>query len=384
LESVIFTAAAIALTALTGLSHAQIWGGKADLADETPAEEAPIHADVMMFPSGLPITIGDVPDGLANVTAQGCNACHYQAHDDWKDSAHAGAGQSKAFNSALKRAAYSTACVQCHRPLAVQHPTLAAGYIDGDLTRPNLQDNPAFDATLMAEGVGCAACHIRDGQVVSTRAIDNAPHPVVRSSELGTSAFCATCHQLSFPESDMAWYDTHGEWLSTPYSAAGVRCQDCHMPPKPGVATATRFAATPDHGVKADLARALTALVNVPSVSVERGSSFDITIKLQNTGAGHHVPTGHPNKKLTITVDLLDTAGKALAPTHTESLGRTVEDVAPYNTTADTRIPAGGEYEFPVSLTISHKKPAGPIQLVVRASTGREPATLISVPLELR
>jgi nitrate/TMAO reductase-like tetraheme cytochrome c subunit len=361
-----------------------MWGGKTTDADNAPASEVPAHADVKMFPSGLPITIGDVPDGLANVTAQGCNGCHYQAHDDWKKSAHAGAGQSATFNTALKRAANSTACVQCHLPLAVQHASLAAGYIEGDLARPHLQANPAFDATLMAEGVGCAACHVREGKIISTRAIQGAPHPVVRSSELGTSAFCATCHQLSFPESDKASYDTHGEWASTPYAAAGVRCQDCHMPPKPGVATATRFAATPDHGVKADLARALTALVDVPSVAVERGSSFDLQVKLQNTGAGHHVPTGNPYKKLVITVDLLDAAGKALVPTHTASLERTVEDAPPYNTSADTRIPAGGEHEFPVSFTVPHKKTSGPIQLVIRASTGREPATLISVPLELR
>ena len=380
----IFTAAAITLTILTGLSHAQMWGGKPTVAEEPTANEIPLHGDIEMFPTGLPITVGDVPDGLANITAQGCNACHYQAHDDWKNSAHASAGQSETFNTALKRAAYSTACVQCHRPLAVQHFSLATGYIEGDLSRPRLQDNPAFDATLMAEGVGCAACHVRDGNIVSTRTIEGAPHPVVRSSELGTSAFCATCHQLSFPESDRASYDTHGEWLSTPYAAAGVRCQDCHMPPKPGVATATRFAATPDHGVKADLARALTALVDIPNVSVERGSPFDIQVTLQNTGAGHHVPTGNPYKKLIITVELLDSSGQALAQSHAESLGRTVEDVAPYNTTEDTRIPAGGEHAFQASFIVPHKKPVGPITLVVHASTGREPATLISVPLELR
>lgn len=156
------------------------------------------------------------------------------------------------------------------------------------------------------------------------------------------------------------------------------------MPPKPGVATATRFAATPDHGVIADLARALTALVDVPSVSVERGSPFNTTIKLQNTGAGHHVPTGHPAKKLTVTIELMGATGKALATTHTETLGRTVEANAPYNTTADTRIPAGGEHEFQASFTVPHKKPAGPIHLVVRATTGSEATTLISVPLELR
>ena len=35
----------------------------------------------------------------------------------------------------------------------------------------------------MSEGVTCAACHVREGKVLGTHAIDDAPHPVVVSDE---------------------------------------------------------------------------------------------------------------------------------------------------------------------------------------------------------
>jgi hypothetical protein len=336
-----------------------------------------------MFGNGLPIDVGGVPDGLANITAQGCNACHFQAHDDWAESAHAHAGQSPTFRAALERAANSTACSQCHLPLSVQHAQLAAGYIDGDLSRPKLLPNEAWDATLMAEGVGCAACHIRDGKVVGTRPISGAPHPVAVSTELGTSAFCATCHQLSFPNSDRPFYDTYGEWKATPYAAAGMQCQDCHMPPVAGVASATRFAATPSHGFSADTSRALTVLVDLDTPVIQRGSPFESRIRIQNTGAGHHVPTGSPYKTYTITVSLVDQHGAELAPSHTEVLGRTVTTEAPYTTTADNRIPAGGEHDFTAEFNVAHNKKAGRATLIVRVGASTDAPTLQAIPLEL-
>jgi len=366
-------------------SQAQMWSSKKDkvepVEEVAPEPEAP---DIPLFPEGLPFTPGDVPDGLANITAQGCNACHFQAHDDWSLSAHAHAGRSSVFRDAIKRAGNSTACTQCHKPLISQHTQLAAGFIDGDLARPHLQPNPSFDATLMAEGVGCAACHVRNGTIVSTRVVDNAPHPVGLASELGTSEACATCHQLSYPESDRPFYDTYGEWKASPHAAAGIRCQDCHMPPKPGLATASRFAATPDHSWTADLSRALTVLVDIDNDQVQRGLPFPITIKLQNTGAAHHVPTGSPYKSLVVRAELQDLNKKVLATSTPEIIQRKVSADAPYNTVYDNRIPAGGEHEFSFELTVNHRTKAGPARLYIQAKQGTgEQETLQVIPLEL-
>lgn len=365
-----------------GWAQSGFWSTRTK-TDSSQTEETPPVPAVNLFDGNLPIDVGGVPDGLANITAQGCNACHFQAHDDWATSSHAQTGQSRTFRAALERAGNSTACSQCHLPLSVQHAQLSAGYIDGDLSRPKLLPNPAWDATLMAEGVGCAACHVRDDVVVGTRPISGAPHPVAVSNELGQSELCATCHQLSFPDSDRPFYDTYGEWKATPYAAAGLQCQDCHMPPVAGVTTATRFAATPSHTFTADIARALTVLVDMESPVIQRGTDIRANIRVQNTGAGHHVPTGSPYKAYTITVSLVDDNDVELAPAHTELLGRTVTSEPPYTTTSDNRIPAGGEHDFTAQFNVAHHKKAGRIHLIVKVGTAEDAPTLQSIPLEL-
>ena len=367
------------------IAQAGLFGNDAEepASVEVAVEAPPPPTAAPLFEGGLPIDLEEIPTGLANITAQGCNACHYQAHDDWALSGHAGTGQNQAFQDALNRVSNSTACSQCHLPLKVQHATLAAGYIDGDMTRPSMAHNPVWDPTLMAEGVGCAACHVRDGKVVGTRPISGAPHPVIASAELGTSEMCATCHQLSFPESDRPFYDTYGEWSRTPYAAANVRCQDCHMPPKAGAATATRFAASPSHAFQADIARALTVVVRLDSHQVERGQAFPVTVTLQNTGAGHHIPTGSPYKSYIVSVSLVDSKGKALTKAYTETLGRTVSSEPPYTTSTDNRIQAGGEHQIKTNFTVDHRKKAGNIHLEVRVGRDSNGPALQSIPLQL-
>lgn len=379
-----FAAIVLICVSLTSLSHAQMWSGRKQTRTEDVSPQLAVQPEIELFPNGKPIHIERVPSGIATATAQSCNGCHFAIHDDWSQSAHASAGRSTAYRDAVHRAANSTACTQCHQPLVAQHANLATGYIDGDLARPILQPNPAFDATFLAEGVGCAACHVRDGLIVSTRDVLNSPHPVVKSNELANSSFCANCHQLSFPESDQPFYNTYGEWKATPYASNGVRCQDCHMPPKAGAATATRFAASPDHTISAHLSRALTVLVDLEHPTLQRGASTPIQITVLNTGAAHHVPTGNPSNALDLKVGLFDEEGAPVTEQHQEVLARTVQTDPPYTTTSDTRIPAGGQHRFTASFTAPHKAKPGPIELRVTGSTGNKRITLLSVPMELR
>ena len=378
----------LAWLSIIGVVNAQMWGGKK--AEETPsaatapsAVSAPAE-DIALFPAGLPFHISEVPSGLANITAQGCNACHGAVHDAWATSAHAGAGQSPFFQEALQRAGQSTACVQCHRPITAQHPRLAAGYIEGDLARPNLQLNDTFDATLMAEGVGCAACHVRDGTIVSTRVVENAPHPVGYSSALGKSEMCSTCHQLSYPGAKQPFYNTYGEWKETQHAASGMQCQDCHMPTVAAASSATRFVGQADHSFSPSLGRALTVLVNLEDDRVQRGTPLEVGVRLQNTGAAHHVPTGSPYKTLSFTVALQTLSGEVLASSSPEVLSRQTSPDAPYDTLSDNRIPAGGEHAFNVSLLVAHNARAGRVNLVVQAKASQEPEHVLqTIPLEL-
>lgn len=339
-----------------------------------------------LFPEGLPVAVQKTPDGLASLSAQACNACHATVHQDWAGGPHASAWRSATFQKAVERAGGSTACRSCHLPLANQHPRLAAGYLDGQISRPDLQPNPLWDATLMSEGVTCAACHVRDGVVLSTRAAPDAPHPVAVSAELGTSEFCASCHQLTWPGADKAFYDTYGEWKASAYAAAGVSCQDCHMPPTPGLATATRFAASPSHAFPADPARALSVLVTLDAPEIQRGQAWKARMRLQNTGAGHHFPTGSPFVGYTVEAALLDQDGKALTEPWKVVLARTVTAEAPYATLDDTRLQAGEERHTEHAFTVDQKKKAGPVTLRVALYKTGVPApirVLQELPLTL-
>jgi nitrate/TMAO reductase-like tetraheme cytochrome c subunit len=350
--------------------------------EPTPVEPAPVAPPApKLFPDGPPVAIQALPPGLHNITAQNCNACHGAVHDDWAASAHAHAGSDPVYREAIARAGNTPACTSCHYPLANQHESLAAGYKDGDLTRPELRDNPSWDPSLMSEGVGCAACHIRDGVVISTRAVTNAPHPVAASSELSDPAFCATCHQLTWPGADKPFYDTYGEWSASAYRTAGIRCQDCHMPAKAGLATASRFAASPSHAMSADPRRALSVLVDIPSASVQRGEGFPVKLRIVNTGAGHSVPTGSPYKAYVIEAELLDADGKKLAPPFQLRLERKIADAPPWATLSDDRIAAGGEKDVETSFAVSQKNKAGRGTLQIRLVDGDERWVLQEIPL---
>ncbi|MEL6350097.1 MAG: multiheme c-type cytochrome, partial [Myxococcota bacterium] len=344
--------------------------GDAPQPVEQPAEEALAEIQERppapaMFPDGLPVVIQQVPDGLANLTAQGCNSCHWSAHDQWAPTGHANAWRSERFQAAVARVGQATVCTQCHLPLANQHDRLATGYVDQDLARPVLEDNPAWDPSLMSEGVGCAACHVREGTILAVHDSSRSPHPLAVSAELTRSESCATCHQLSWPGGDRPFYDTYGEWERSRYAEAGVGCQDCHMPPVAAPITASKFAAVSDHGFSADIRRAVSALVDLPSPRVQRGEPISVSVRLQNTGSGHHFPTGSPFKRYRVRARLLDSAGGELAETFTYDLAREIEAEPPWKTTADNRLPAGEEVSLEWEMTVAQKLPAQDATLVI-------------------
>lgn len=125
---------------------------------------------------------------------------------------------SQAWTSPIFQRAYAFErhdwCVHCHAPLR--------------------QDTSA-EQPWADEGVNCATCHVRDGQILGLRAISaTGPdvHDVVETPYLATSEFCAECHQFNFPESfeDTITYshqpmqDTFGEWKKSGLD----RCHECH------------------------------------------------------------------------------------------------------------------------------------------------------------
>lgn len=348
------------------------WAGRKEPASPvpaaapTPAAPPSLPEAGPLFAAGLPIPSQAVPEGVAHLSAQSCAACHAEVHERWSGSAHARAWSEPRFQLALERVGQTTACLSCHLPLQNQHPRLARGYIDGDLSRPELEKNPGWEPSLMIEGVTCAACHVREGKVLTARPeVIAAPHPLAYSAELGQSELCATCHQLSWPGADKPLYDTYGEWRSSAYAEAGIGCADCHMPARAGNASASRFAAVADHAFPASTARALTILLRPETPELTRGQPWRASLRLLNTGAGHHLPTGSPFVGWRVVVVLRGPDDKPLAPIQTLDLARDIADAPPWTTLADSRLPAGGERALDVQLNLDPRARAGRATLAV-------------------
>ncbi len=200
---------------------------------------------------------------------------------------------------------------------------------------------------------------MRAGTVLGPYGRDHAPHPVTVTRELSDPAFCATCHQLAWKDGEEAVYDTFGEWQRSRWAAAGVRCQDCHMPPVAGPSTQGRFAAVADHRVRADLARALTLEVLLPPEGAVRGQRLDGELVVRNTGAGHAVPTGSPFKAVQVEVRFLDGRGRQVGDAVVERWRRQVTDAPPFATVEDNRLLPGQARRVPLSFDIPHKVAAG-------------------------
>lgn len=329
-----------------------------------------------LFDGTLPLDLGPPVRGLANASAQGCRACHPVAHDGWSGGPHGGPLSGRMVEAVAE--ASTTACTTCHLPLVEQHDE------QPQWTRTSEPGpfNPEWSATLRGEGVTCVACHVREGRIaVATEAAARrvAPHPMAHAPDLGDERACAACHQLTWPGADRPLYDTVGEWSRSAWRAAGVDCIDCH------------FASAQEHSGPPARARAWSMLVRPTRRRIVRGSApWSTTILLQNTGAGHSMPTGTPFRGYRLTATITE-------PGRTESvagigeliadLGRTLEPDPPYATQSDTRLPAGGERSYTYAVAWPVDRKAGRYDLVVQLwrthrSAVTEPAVITQrVPL---
>lgn len=325
----------------------------APAAPPAPAPRGPMWA-------ALPVDAGPLPVGLGNPTASGCAACHAAEVAAWRGSGHA-----RAAARADALAAADPACTVCHLPLAAQYETRAGS------------TNPAYDLSAWSEGVGCAACHLRDGAVVARSPVA-APHPTAWSPELDDPAACATCHQLSWPGADVPLYDTVGEWSRSGWASAGVGCLDCHGA----------------HAVALPFDRAVSVLPEAPGRALRRGAPpIPFAVLLQNTGAGHAVPTGSPYAGLRVEIALEGPVGKRGeigvrgTPT-TVDLGRTVSDAPPWRVTADSRLAPGAARRVEAPLSLPADAAAGPWVArvrVIRTSRGvaGQVASELRIPLRV-
>lgn len=358
--------------------------GESDVPDGAiPVLQPPPYSP--LFVAGeASVPFQEVPAELPALSEQSCNACHGTVVEHWRESGHARAWSSPLYREALAAAGEPAYCLRCHLPLLNQRAETVNGYDEGSLSKPRLEANPRFDPTLQAEGVTCAACHVRDAAVFGPRTLrpGDAPHPAFHQPDLSDPVMCAACHQLAWPGTeDKPLYDTHREWQASPWADAGVRCQDCHMPLQVG-ASDSRIAAHAGHRVvgssdDAMLSRALTVLVGTVPARLQRGSELLVPIQVMNTGAGHHVPTGNPHGWIELRVRAEGVEGMDPAP-RSWPLRRVVELDGEHAEGEDTRIPSGGVASFEYAITPGKKTEApAMLTLVVELVHHRLPPELV-------
>jgi hypothetical protein len=244
-------------------------------------------------------------------------------------------------------------CANCHQPQ----------YVGLEPTNTNFNEHSGDELV----GVGCDFCHkitdvdvseegIRRPNLVAgglglpakTTMLRSASEPWVvfgplddvayrnlpdmrasHASIIRDSRLCASCHEdhTDFTDANGDFREeyagpgsqlTYTEWKNSPYAAAGVQCQDCHMPPSGATEFCSLAGVERDpsqihsHTFEGTTPEFLRRALELAVATDVAGDVLTVTVGVTNAGAGHHVPTGVTLRNLILVVDVHDRAGTAL------------------------------------------------------------------------
>jgi hypothetical protein len=257
------------------------WAGSPLPSPEARPEPGPTVVSVdRLFTRGLaPLDLGATPDDQRSAGA--CGECHSEIWDEWAASRHAVAWTNGIFQREFKLQPLDW-CVRCHAPLA---------------KRPGDIRDTASVGPVESQGVNCAVCHLRDGQMLATSKRPDSPHDTRVVPEMESADYCAGCHQFNFPFIDadhqVTRYTDHPMQSTVAEFRAGERkdqpgeCLGCHgnTPARhrlPGAHSVEVL----QHAVQMDVCRV--------------GAS--VAVSVTNKGAGHAVPTGDLHRHLVLRV----------------------------------------------------------------------------------
>jgi hypothetical protein len=193
---------------------------------------------------------------------------------------------------------------------------------------------PAVAAT---EGVSCDVCH-RITDVKGTGDFAFGPkdiklgpykdskspyHKTAYAPLIQTSKFCDSCHGQLNNHNGLTVCNTEGEWGESRYAKEGKTCQSCHMPAATGSAAIVPGA--PEYAPKNRPLRShlflgpnndpalLREAATLKQVASKTGDgTLEIRVSVTNSGAGHDLPTGLPDRLITLKVEAKDAAGNVL------------------------------------------------------------------------
>lgn len=305
-----------------------------------------------------PVDTSQKPAMFNTLNAKECASCHQQFYQEWQTTIHSQAWVEPYFQTDWKFDGSQHSCRLCHTPLDRQLPNKVLGYRDTGQWDPILENNPDFDVSLQHEGVTCAACHYRDGKIVGVIGNTNAPHPVKVLDN--ANEVCIRCHIVEgdrwdtffrFPpcgtvaEIESARQNpptaeelkilaklpldsspdenkepvkplmplTMAKGISGEHAVpdlSSLNCVECHMPAveRPlveggKVRTVRRHLWRGGHDPEM-VKKALSASLTEITQPKNKNRRFELS--LANTGAAHYVPTGTPDRHLTVHLRLLD------------------------------------------------------------------------------
>lgn len=363
------------------------------LPPPTLEEARAFYASLPRYMRPLPHT--EVPEGLPDLRAESCGACHQEIYDEWKRSTHAHAWEGDPqFMAELHKSTkpdndVGWLCVNCHTPVENQLPRLVGRLEDGALNRPVYVDNPSYDEKLQHEAITCATCHVRDGVVLGPYGDTQAPHPVQKAESLSGPETCTQCHQAKahFPELSLACvFNTGEEWAQSPYAEQARPCQHCHMPEveRPivpwGAPRATRrhwfggslIPKTPDdieeikplqeaypHGVTVKAIQAPGAL--------SPGEAATVSVDYVNDQAGHYMPTGDPERFLHLKLTVSGPGGAVIAEQEAR-VGSVYEWYPDVKLVSDNRMAPGEQRQLSVDFVAPEQ---GPLTVALVATKWR-------------
>jgi len=259
--------------------------------------------------------------GIPGIRAEQCGTCHKEIYEEWKTSIHSKAYLDPFFQAYWNKDEHIWICLNCHSPMQPQQPWVIQGLEDGKVYKPVKVDNPHYDAEYQQEGITCAACHVRDGLIEGPFENIEAPHPTRYSPRFRTTDICFTCHQV--PSGPFQFYNggpcsTFPEFEAGPYFKEGKICQDCHMPriERPlvsgGTARQGRQHLWRGGHFPEMIKRAVSVQLRADRTGLQPGKDVTFTVTLTNSGAGHKIPTGDPDRYFTVTFEVVDASGAVI------------------------------------------------------------------------
>jgi hypothetical protein len=332
----------------------------------------PMQIFVVLDAFERPTDTSLAPAMFPTLSAEECKSCHAEFYDEWSTTIHSQAWTDPYFRVDWKFDGSRQICKNCHIPLDRQQEHTVLGFNDEEKWDPILETNPNFDSKLQHEGVTCNVCHYRDGKIVGVLGITTAPHPVVQIKN--ANQICVRCHVVSgerwdtffrFPPCGTVaeiqtsrgknFKEDSSNMSSKEIESLG--CVDCHMPlvERPLVSGGT-VRSTRQHFWRgghdpAMVKQGLTVTFNETTNKASNERRF--TLSLTNSGAAHYLPTGTPDRHLTVQLRIVDQSGNVLL-SENHTLKRKVLWRPFIVDLWDTRLPPGEKREY--TLAISNEK----------------------------